>query len=187
MGSAYDTFPYVLPKVYNQHREIYRQIMERRRAARQQEEEQQQEEEEQATQGNSKTEFTLLLMRTLEDMTPDEAWETELRNSLQTQLIEFLNQSTSEDPDYLVKEYDRYLAQVISAQTSRLRLKWGTDMKAMLKDSGRMRRVVAKIPDAARETFKNNTYNPDKHLGIQDVNDEAEYEVDEADQSSSAK
>ena len=144
LGSASDTFPYPLPKVYNHCREICRRIVERQRAARQQEEEQQrEEEEEQANIGP--TEFILLLMRTLEDMTPDESCEPEIRNSLQTQLIEFLNQSTSVDPDYLVKEYERYLTQVVNAQMQRLRVKWKDDRKASLKDSGKVKRIVSKI------------------------------------------
>ena len=96
----------------------------RQRAALQQLEAEQQQEEEERHVGNTQTEFTLLLMRTLEDLTNAEPWETEFRNTLQHQLVEFLNQSTSVDPDYLVMEYERYLPRIVNAQMQRLREKW---------------------------------------------------------------
>ena len=182
LGSANDAFPYLLPKVHNQYREICRRMMARQRAALQQLEAEQQQEDEERNMGNTQIEFTLLLMRTLEDVIKEEMWGTELRNTLQSQLLEFLNQSTSIDPDHLVKEYERFLPQIINAQMQRLRDKWNDDKKTMLKESGPVKRIITRIPEAARETFKDNVYNPNKQLGMENVHDEAEYEEQEGEE-----
>ena len=126
--------------------------------------------------GNSIPELTQLLMSSLEENTKQESLDSELRNTLHTQLIEFLKQSTSIDPEYLVGTYEQHLPQLINAQNQRLRLKHGEDRKAMLKESGVVKRIISKIPDIAQGAFKNHVYNPDKRMGIDNVNDEAEYE-----------
>ena len=95
------------------------------------------------------------------------------------------------DPEYLVKEYERYLQQLITAQNNRLREKHGDNRVGMLKESGVIKRLITRIPDIARETFKSHKYNPDKR-GTQDpVFAEAEYEEDveeeEAQQTSTPK
>ena len=82
-----------------------RQAEERRRSI----EEAQQEEEPQT--GNNIPEFTQLLMTSLEENTSKEPWDNELRTTVTNQLIEFLQQNTSVDPEYLVREYQRHLQQ----------------------------------------------------------------------------
>ena len=47
----------------------------------------------------------------------------------------------------------------------------------MLKESGGIKRIINKIPDAARLTFENNKHNPDKKVRADPVYAEAEYEV----------
>ena len=46
----------------------------------------------------------------------------------------------------------------------------------MLKESGGIKRIINKIPEAARVTFENNKYNPDKKVRADPVFAEAEYE-----------
>ena len=175
LGNANDAFPYLLPKVFNQYRDICRQMAERQQAASQPVEEEQEEEAEEDS-GNSIPEFTQVLISSLEESTSKEPWDTELRNTLRNQLIEFLNQSTSTDPGYLVKEYERHLQQLINAQNQRLRVKYADDKKGMLRESGAIKRIISKIPDVAREVFKTHVYNPDKKVRMEDICDEAEYE-----------
>ena len=60
----------------------------------------------------------------------------------------------------------------------------------MLKESGGIKRIINKIPEAARVTFENNKYNPDKKVRADPVYAEAEYEeegVDERQRSSTPK
>ena len=58
----------------------------------------------------------------------------------------------------------------------RLRQKLVHDKKGMLRESGQVKRIISQIPEAARETFREHVYNPDKRLGVENVHDEAEYE-----------
>ena len=67
---------------------------------------------------------------------------------------------------------------MIQAQTKRLKAKFGPDRLAMLKESGGVRRIINKIPEAARMTFEYNKYNPDKKVR-DTVFAEAEYEEEE--------
>ena len=60
----------------------------------------------------------------------------------------------------------------------------------MLKESGGIKRIINNIPEAARVTFENNKYNPDKKVRADPVYAEAEYEeegVDERQRSSTPK
>ena len=104
-----------------------------------------------------------MLMTSLEESTSKEIWDTELRNTLRDQLIEFLRQSTSTEPEYLVRTYEQHLLQLMSAQNQRLRVKYADERKGMLRESGAVKRIISKIPDVARETFKTHVYNPDKN------------------------
>ena len=71
--------------------------------------------------------------------------------TLNDQLIEFLQQNTSIEPEYLVRAYEQHLQQLITAQNNRLREKHGGNMIGMLKESGVIKRIITKIPDVARE------------------------------------
>ena len=62
--------------------------------------------------------------------------------------------------------------QLITAQNNRLREKHGGDKIGMLKESGVIKRIITKIPDVARETFKNHEYNPDKKVRLDPVHAE---------------
>ena len=151
----------------------------------------QEEVEEEEDPGNSIPEFTHLLMTSLEETTSHEAWDSELRNTLRDQLVEFLNQSSSTEPEYLVRTYGQHLQQLSNAQNLRLKAKYGEDRKGMLKESGVIKRIISKIPDVARETFKIHVYNPDKRMRMDTVNDEAEVEEEgwenEAEKTSAPK
>ena len=70
-------------------------------------------------------EFTQLLLRVLEEITPQGSWDDALRTSLYEQLTHFLENNTSTDPEYLVGQYKGYLLQLIQAQTKRLKAKFG--------------------------------------------------------------
>ena len=94
IGNAHDAFPSLLPKVFHKYAEICQRTADRCRAAREQAEWEQQQQQERST-GNTSEEFTSLLVRTLENMTQEEPWDNDLRISLQGQLVELLNQSTS--------------------------------------------------------------------------------------------
>ena len=111
-------------------------------------------------------------MTSLEESTSKETWDAELRNTLRDQLIDFLNQSTSTEPEYLVRAYEQHLLQLITAQNQRLRAKYADDRKGMLKESGAVKRIISKIPDIARETLQTHVYNPDKRLRRDKVYDE---------------
>ena len=147
------------------------------------------EEDEELYSGNNIPEFTQLLMTTLEENTLQEPWDPELRTSLNDQLTLFLQNNTSTDPEYLVSKYEEYLIQLIQAQTKRLKAKYGENRFGMLKESGGIKRIINKIPEAARLTFENNKYNPDKKVRKDTVFAEAEYEEeeDERQQSSTPK
>ena len=167
--------------------------------ARQAEERRQSLEEEEALasqetqKGSNIPEFTQHLMNLLEERTPREHWDADLRTTLTNQLIAFLEQSTSVDPNYLVKQYEDYLQQLTTAQNTRLRAKYGTNKVDMLKESGVIRKIIMKIPEVAQETFENYQYNPDKRESQDPVFAEAEYEEDvgevevEAQQTSTPK
>ena len=129
--------------------------------------------------GNSIPEFTQALMTALEESTSSEPWDSVLRNTLRDQLIDFLNQSTSTKPEYLVRAYEQHLLQLINAQNQRLRVKYADDRKGMLKESGAVKRIISKIPDMARVTFQTHVYNPEKKLRRDDVYDEAEFEEED--------
>ena len=128
--------------------------------------------------GSNIPEFTQHLMNLLEERTPREHWDADLRTTLTDQLIAFLQQSTSVDPSYLVKQYEGYLQQLTTAQTTRLRAKYGTNKVDMLKESGVIRKIIMKIPEIAQETFETYQYNPDKRESKDPVFAEAEYEED---------
>ena len=115
-------------------------------------------------------------MTTLEENTSQEPWDPELRRTLNDQLVEFLNQNTSVDPEYLVNKYEEYIMQLLQAQNKRLKAKFGDNKMGMLKESGGIKRIINKIPEAARVTFENNKYNPDKKVRADPVFAEAEYE-----------
>ena len=124
-------------------------------------------------------------MTTLEENTSDEPWDSELRSSLNRQLIYFLENNSSTDPTYLVGQYQGYLLQLIQAQTRRLREKYGDEKQGLWKESGVVKRIINKIPEAARRTFENNKYNPDKKVR-DTVFADAEYEVDEEEEQQSS-
>ena len=176
LGSAVEAFPQLLPRVFNTYRNIGKRMHARNAAARQQIEEEIQQEELQT--GNNIPEFTQILMTSLEENTSKEPWDSELRRTLTDQMIEFLQQNTSVDPEYLVQAYEQHLQQLITAQNNRLREKHCGDSIGMLKESGVIKRIITKIPDIARETFKNYGYNPDKKVRLDPVYAEAEYEED---------
>ena len=88
-------------------------------------------------------------MTTLEENTLQEPWDPELRKSLNDQLVYFLQNNTSTDPEYLVSKYEEYLIQLIQAQTKRLKAKYGENRFGMLKESGGIKRIINKIPEAA--------------------------------------
>ena len=134
------------------------------------------EEEEAQYSGYDVPEFTQLLMNVLEEMSPQEPWDPALRTSLGDQLTYFLQNNTSTDPTYLVGQYQEYLIQLIQAQTKRLKVKFGLDKLAMLKESGGIKRIIHQIPEAARMTFERYQYNPDKKKRTDTVFAEAEYE-----------
>ena len=108
---------------------------------------------------NTSTEFTTLLMSNLEELTKDQPWGNELRISFQGQLVDFLDQLTSRDPECLVQEYQRHMDQVLRAQMQRLRVKFGHDKKAQLRESGSSRRIITCIPAVAQETFNKHVFN----------------------------
>ena len=127
-GLAVEEFPRLMPRAFTTLRKILKRMAAREEAASQpvqeQVEEQAEEEEEDAElySGNNVSEFTQLLMTTLEENTPQEPWDPELRKSLSDQLVYFLENNTSTDPAYLVGQYQEYLIQLIQAQTRRLKL-----------------------------------------------------------------
>ena len=188
-GIATEVFPQLLPRAFSTLRKIGRRMVARNEAANQPIQEEEAEDEELYT-GNNIPEFTQLLMTTLEENTPQEPWDPELRTSLNHQLVEFLKQNTSTDPEYLVNEYDKYIMQLLQAQNKRLKTKYGDNRFAMLKESGGIKRIINKIPDAARVTFENHKHNPDKKVRADPVFAEAEYEeegVEEGQPSSTPK
>ena len=124
----------LLLEVLIKYGETCNRVAQKQQAAQEQQEAQLEAEDQEEQVGNTPTEFTSLLMAELKEITPDESWDDEFRTSLGEQLVGFLDQSTFIDPEYLVKEYQRYLAQVSNAPMQRLRQKLGGDRKAMLKD-----------------------------------------------------
>ena len=157
-GMAVDVFPQLMPRAFNTLRKILKRM-----AAREELANPPMEEEEEYS-GHNVPEFTQLLMNTLEEMTPQEPWDPELRKSLNDQLTSFLQNNTSTDSVYLVKKYEEYLIQLIQAQTKRLKAKFGVERLAMLKESGGVKRIISQIPEAARMTFERYKYNPDKKV-----------------------
>ena len=163
LGMAVESFPKLIPQVFD----IYRKAAKRMFARQAEERRQSLEEVEAAAQqeaqpGCSVPEFTQHLMNLLEERTPREHWDADLRSTLTDQLTYFLSQNTSVDPSYLVKQYQDYLQQLTTAQNKRLRAKYGTNKVDMLKESGVIRRIIMKIPEIAQETFEVHGYNPDK-------------------------
>ena len=175
-GLAVEVFPQLMPRAFSTLRKIFKSMAAREEAVSQPIEE---EEDAELYSGNDVPEFTQLLMTTLEENTPHEPWDPELRKSLNDQLTYFLQNNTSTDPEYLVSKYEEYLIQLIQAQTKRLKAKFGLDKFGMLKESGGVKRIINKIPEAARMTFENNKYNPDKKVRKDTVFAEAEYEEEE--------
>ena len=193
-GLAMDVFPQALPKAFMTLRKILKRVAARDKAADPPIEEEVEdepevqaidEEEEEEYTGNNVPEFTQLLMTTLEENTSDEPWDSDLRSSLSRQLIYFLENNSSTDPTYLVGQYQGYLLQLIRAQTKRLREKYGDEKQGLWKESGVVKRIINKIPEAARTTFENNKYNPDKKVR-DTVFAEAEYEVNEEEEQQSS-
>ena len=159
-------------------------------AARQAIQEEEEDEDEELYIGNDIPEFTQLLMTTLEENTSEEPWDPELRTSLNGQLVEFLKGNTSVDPNYLVTKYEEHILQLLQAQNKRLKAKYGDNRLGMLKEGGVIKRIISKIPEAARITFEKNKYNPDKKARTDPVFAEAEYEeggVHEGQRSSTPK
>ena len=179
-GIAVEVFPQLLPRTFSTLRKIGMRRAAREAAASQPIEEE--DEDEELYTGNNIPEFTQLLMTTLEENTSQEPWDPELRTSLNNQLVEFLKQNTSVDPEYLVNKYEEHLMQLLQAQNKRLRAKYGDNKFGMLKESGGIKRIINKIPEAARVTFENNKYNPDKKVRTDTVFAEAEYELEEGDE-----
>ena len=182
-GIAVEAFPQLMPKAFTTLRKILRRMAAREELANPPME------EEEVYSGHNVPEFTQLLMNTLEENTHHEPWDPELRKSLNDQLTSFLQNNTSTDPVYLAKKYEEYLIQLIQAQTKRLRTKFGDEKLAMLKESGGVKRIINQIPEAARMTFENYKYYPDKKVRTDTVVAEAEYEEerDERPQSSTPK
>ena len=194
LGVAVESFPRLIPQIFRIYRiagkrMFARQAEERRRSMKKEEEERQEE----TQTGNNVPEFTQHLMNLLEERTPKEHWDEDLRTTLTDQLIAFLEQNTSADPNYLVKQYEGHLQQLTKAQNDRLRAKYGPNKTGMLKESGVIRKIISKIPEIARETFENYEYNPEKRESQDPVFAEAEYEEDveeeevEAQQTSAPK
>ena len=111
-GMAVEAFPQLLPRAFSTLRKIGRRMEARNVAASQPIQEEEAEDEELYT-GNNIPEITQLLMTTLEENTPQEPWDPELRITLSDQLIEFLNQNTSVDPEYLANKYEEHLMQLL--------------------------------------------------------------------------
>ena len=137
---------------------------------------QMEEEEEEQCSGYDVPEFTQLLLRVLEEITPQGSWDDALRTSLYEQLTHFLENNTSTDPEYLVGQYKGHLLQLIQAQTKRLKAKFGDKQLPMLKESGVVKKIINQIPEAASITFDRYKYNPDKRKRQDHVFAEAEYE-----------
>ena len=185
-GLAVEAFPRLLPKAFSTLRKIMKRMAARHQLANPPMDE---EEEEEQYSGYDVPEFTQLLVRVLEEMTPPGSWDDALRTSLYEQLEYFLQNNTSTDPEYLVGQYKGYLLQLIKAQTKRLKAKFGDSQIPMLKESGVVKKVINQIPEAARITFERYTYNPDKKKRQDNVFAEAEYEEeqDEEPRSSTPK
>ena len=179
-GLAVEVFPQVLPKAFNTLRKILRRMGARHRLANPP-----MDEEEEET-GHDVPEFTRLLMGVLEENTPPGSWDDALRTSLYDQLVHFLENNTSIDPEYLVGQYKGHLIQLIQAQTRRLKAKFGDKQLPMLKESGVIKRIINQIPEAARQTFERYKYNPDKKKRQDNVFAEAEYEEERDEETSSS-
>ena len=132
-GLAVEAFPRLLPKAFGTLRKILKRMAARTRLANPPVDE---EEEEEQYSGYDVPEFTQLLLRVLEEITPPGSWDDELRTSLYDQLTHFLENNTSIDPEYLVGQYEGHLIPLIQAQTKRLKLKHGDNQFPMLKESG---------------------------------------------------
>ena len=131
------------------------------------------------TTSNTPGEFTTLLLNRLEDLSGGENWDDDLRTSMHQHLVDFLDQTGSHDPTYPIHRYEQYRDQLMTAQVQRLRTKCGTDMRILLKETGHVKRIVKLLPTAVQNTFKEHVYNPEKIIKLADVNDEAEYELDD--------
>ena len=171
-GLAVEAFPRLLPKAFNTLRKILKRMAARQRLANPQMDE----EDEEQYSGYDVPEFTQLLLRVLEENTPQGSWDDALRTSLYDQLTHFLENNTSTDPEYLVGQYKGYLIQLIQAQTKRLKAKFGDKQLPMLKESGMVKKIISQIPEAARMTFDRYKYNPEKKRRQDHVFAEAEYE-----------
>ena len=182
-GLAVEVFSWLLPKAFSTLRKILKRM-----AARHQLANPPMDDEEEAKQysGYDVPEFTQLLVRTLEEMTPPGSWDDAFRTSLYEQLEYFLHNNTSTDPEYLVEQYHGYLLQLIKAQTKRLKAKFGNNQLPMLKESGVIKKVINQIPEAARITFEKYRYNPDKKKRQDNVFAEAEYEEEQDDEPRSS-
>ena len=173
-GLAVEAFPQLLPKAFTTLRKILKRMTARYRLANPQWEEEEEEEEQRS--GYDVPEFTQLLSRVLEEITPQGSWDDALRTSLYEQLTHFLENNTSTDPEYLVGQYKGHLLQLIQAQTKRLKAKFGDKQIPMLKESGVVKKIINQIPEAASITFDRYKYNPDKRKRQDHVFAEAEYE-----------
>ena len=87
----------------------------------------------------------------------------------------------------MVTQYEGYLQQLTKAQNDRLRAKYGPNKTGMLKESGNIRKIIAKIPEIARETFENHQYNPEKRESQDPVYADAEYEEEVEEEEAEAQ
>ena len=177
LGMAVESFPKLLPQVFDIYRKAAKRMYARQEDLRQQNLQEQEEVAKREAQfGCNVPEFTQHLMNLLEERTPKEHWDADLRTTLTNQLVAFLQQNTSVDPNYLVKQYEGYLQQITKAQNDRVRAKYGVNKTGMLRESGVIRKIILQIPEIARETFEVHGYNPDKKGSSDPVYAEAEYE-----------
>ena len=91
-GLAVEVFPQLIPRAFTTLRKILKRMAAREEAASQPIEEE--EEDQESYSGNNVSEFTQLLMTTLERNTSNEPWDPELRKSLGDQLTYFLQNNT---------------------------------------------------------------------------------------------
>ena len=189
-GIATEVFPQLLPQAISTLRKIGKRRVACYVAARQAIQEEEEDEDEELYAGNDIPEFTQLLMNTLEENTSEEPWDPALRTSLNGQVVEFLKGNTSVDPNYLVTKYEEHIIQLLQAQNKRLKAKHGDNRFGVLKEGGVIKRIISKIPEAARITFERHKYNPDKKTRADPVFADAEYEeegVQERQRSSTPK
>ena len=107
LGLAVEAFPQLLPKVFKTYRSIGKRMIAR------QAEERRKDHRSRAAGGTTDWEQHPRVHSTpddsLENNTSKEPWDAELRMTLTDQLIEFLQQNTSTEPEYLVRSYEQHL------------------------------------------------------------------------------